>query len=539
MDTKPAKSKKDRGASSASARAPHAKDRPAGPSGNARARFLPPDDVLTLLVIIVVIGAWLRLSGLALQSLWLDEIWTYYRTHYPTLSAMLTGGLTRDIHPPLFYILQYYLQKYVGDSETILRLPSAVAGVLSVPVIFLLGRRLYSDREGLAAAALMAVLWCPVYYSQEARANMIMVLFSMLSMYFWIALVTSLCRKERPDLWTIIGFAGSTVVAGYVHYYGLLLVGLAGLAAAVVLLIKQPRALLALPLFYLPLLLVYIPWLPTMLRSTKTAAFGSFDFGRFPIIAFFKWAFNPGREAIWVAAAAVYAWLLGRTIYDAARKRTDPGWKPAPNASGGPATPYAGLFLVLWLVVPFAVSHLQSAVWRSTLTLRNMMICLPAVYLLAARGIARIPVARVYHLAIAVAVFVALLAELLFGMRYYVTPAKDQYREAVAYVVMNDAKYPRSLIVGWKDPIFDYYFAKLGSRRRLQLNLWDRRAEYDLAREIQARGPDYLWLISGHWKIDPEFLAFMKSRYTLVDSKELVCAWVFLYKNEPPPASAP
>ena len=38
-------------------------------------------------------------------------------------------------------------------------------------VTFLLGRRLYSAREGPRAALLMAVLWAPIFYSQEPRTD--------------------------------------------------------------------------------------------------------------------------------------------------------------------------------------------------------------------------------------------------------------------------------------------------------------------------------------------------------------------------------
>ena len=50
-----------------------------------------------------------------------------------------------------------YVDPWLFDSEWMLRAPSALAGVATLVFVFLMGRRLWSDREGLLAAGLMAV----------------------------------------------------------------------------------------------------------------------------------------------------------------------------------------------------------------------------------------------------------------------------------------------------------------------------------------------------------------------------------------------
>jgi hypothetical protein len=168
-----------------------------------------------------------------------------------------------------------------------------------------------------------------------------------------------------------------------------------------------------------------------------------------------------------------------------------------------------------------------------------MMICTPAAYLLVARGIARIPVRRAYHLALIATVFAGLLADLLFGMHYYTRPTKDQYREAVGHIVQNNAKYPNSLIVGWKDPLYDYYFAKLGSRRRVNMGAWGAADARTVAEVVAKYRVDYIWLVHGHWALDPEFEALLKSRYSLLEQKSYIGdrgGGVLLFKTAPPPA---
>lgn len=487
--------------------------------------------VLVLLLLILLVGAGLRFYGLSIQSLWLDELWTWQAAKEPTLTDVLTRGrLTVDVHPPLFFMIEHFLLRYVGDSETIMRLPSAVAGVLSVLVIYLLGRRLYSDTEGLIAAALTAVLVRPIYYSQEARANAMMILFAMLTIYFWIPLVRSLCRMKPPKPASFVGFVASTVILAYLHYYGLYFVGMTGLAAAVVLLIKRPKAAFLLPFFYLPVPLLYLPWLPVMLKTLKTTRFGAPAPPLYEIFWFVRWVFNPRPAFVSVVVFAVLGWLLGVTIYDALRKKT--GW------GARPATPHAGLLLVLWLVVPYVGVHLQAALWRPTYMIRSLLVCMPAAYLLAARGIARIPLRARWHTVITVVVSLALVAQLLFGIRYYSRPRKDQYREAVGFVVENNAKYPRSVIIGWRCPpqFYDFYFRKHLSVRKV--NLWAAHATHapGIARVIASARPrpEHIWLIAGHWKLDEDFTAFMKARYSLLEERSFKGAVVLLFKNEPP-----
>lgn len=118
-----------------------------------------PKSAMLLLAVIIVLGALLRLHGLTQESLWTDEIYTWKRTQYDSFRDVFRKGLRGDVHPPLLYAFYYFIVKYCGDSETVLRFPAALCGILAIPAMFLLGARLYSYREGLCAAALLAVMW--------------------------------------------------------------------------------------------------------------------------------------------------------------------------------------------------------------------------------------------------------------------------------------------------------------------------------------------------------------------------------------------
>jgi 4-amino-4-deoxy-L-arabinose transferase-like glycosyltransferase len=117
--------------------------------------------------------------------------------------------------PPLYYALAWFWTQVTGTGEVGLRSLSALAGVALVPVAFLVGRELRGREAGLAAAALTAVNPMLLWYSQEARAYSLLVLFCALSLLFCVRAAR---RGERRDfvLW---GLAAGLALA--THYFAL------------------------------------------------------------------------------------------------------------------------------------------------------------------------------------------------------------------------------------------------------------------------------------------------------------------------------
>ncbi len=72
-------------------------------------------------------------------------------------------------HPVGWYVAMFGWTKIFGTSEFALRLPSALLGAASVPLIFLLGRRVYGPAVGLAVAVVLALHGFHIFWSQNAR----------------------------------------------------------------------------------------------------------------------------------------------------------------------------------------------------------------------------------------------------------------------------------------------------------------------------------------------------------------------------------
>ncbi|MCA0273217.1 MAG: glycosyltransferase family 39 protein [Proteobacteria bacterium] len=72
-------------------------------------------------------------------------------------------------HPILWYLAMFGWTEMFGTSHLALRLPSAITGAATIPLMFLLGRRVFGVGVGLLAAALLSVHSLHLFWSQAAR----------------------------------------------------------------------------------------------------------------------------------------------------------------------------------------------------------------------------------------------------------------------------------------------------------------------------------------------------------------------------------
>lgn len=161
--------------------------------------------------LLTIAGAAIRIR-VAHQALFADELATYW-----DVTAHGFGRLISTVHgnaeiaPPLPFILTW-LAGHISHSPTALRLPALVAGTATIPLVYLVGRRLVGGAAGLTAAALTTFAPFMVYYSAEARGYGVMMAFVALST---LALVHAADTGRRR--WWIL-YVLATAAAAYSHY---------------------------------------------------------------------------------------------------------------------------------------------------------------------------------------------------------------------------------------------------------------------------------------------------------------------------------
>src|SRR4051795_7902392 len=106
---------------------------------------------------LTVLAALLRFLTLGVQAYHHDEIVTASRVLRDGFGHAMDAVGFSESAPPLYYALAWVWTQLFGTGEVGLRSLSALAGVATVPVAYLIGRELRTRRTGLLAAALVAV----------------------------------------------------------------------------------------------------------------------------------------------------------------------------------------------------------------------------------------------------------------------------------------------------------------------------------------------------------------------------------------------
>jgi mannosyltransferase len=162
---------------------------------------------------LTALAAAVRFATLGLQSYHHDEIVTASRVLRDGFwHAMDAVGFSESA-PPLYYVLAWLWTQATGTGEFGLRSLSALAGVLTVPVAYLLGAELRGRRTGIAAATLVAVNPMLVWYSQEARAY---ALFALLTAASFLYFLRALDRGDRRDF---VAWGVFSALALATHYF--------------------------------------------------------------------------------------------------------------------------------------------------------------------------------------------------------------------------------------------------------------------------------------------------------------------------------
>jgi len=162
---------------------------------------------------VLAIAVALRFSTLGLQSYWSDEAATVDLLR-GSFGHMLSALPDHERTPPLYYAVAWFWSRVFGTGEVGLRSVSAVFGVDTVLVAYLIARHVADERAGLIAGLLCAVSPLLVWYSQEARSYSMLVFLCAASVWLWLRASKSRSRASMVA-WGIV-----SCLAILTHYFG-------------------------------------------------------------------------------------------------------------------------------------------------------------------------------------------------------------------------------------------------------------------------------------------------------------------------------
>ncbi|HYG70546.1 MAG TPA: glycosyltransferase family 39 protein, partial [Anaeromyxobacteraceae bacterium] len=168
-----------------------------------------------LLFGVLVLGAGLRFTGLGQESYWIDEITML------SVSGRSLGDAAAEVmtgRPPAFVLLLHWWIGLVGTSEVAARALTAILGVASLALLYLVGRRLVGGTAALAATAVMALAPIQLYQSQNLRYYGLVVLLAIAAAGAMVRLL------ERGRLPQVAAYVAAAVLLVLAHTYGVFVI---------------------------------------------------------------------------------------------------------------------------------------------------------------------------------------------------------------------------------------------------------------------------------------------------------------------------
>jgi mannosyltransferase len=404
----------------------------------------------------------LRLYTIGDKSLWLDESFSLWMIRQPF------GDFWRyvnelDLHPPLYYVL---LRGWavLGESEEWLRAFSALWSVLTVPVVYAIGKVVGGRWLGLLAAGILAISPLHIEYAHQTR---------MYSMATFFAAAAVLCLLRLLDQEPAAGWP-TPDPSPQARPWSLHAVGTPwwlGFVATTWLTMLSHNVAVFLPVSFGLFVLVAAalsrrnhPALTGRLRTVATGLSAA-------VLLWLPWAPNFVEHA---ARVDEEFWIQSPTVDTALRHWRDLG--SAAGADAPYALPLALAFLALaWLgawrlrtrplllallvlvvLVPYVGEHLVS-IRRPIFYTRTIIWSTPPFYVLLAAGLLQLRFRAL--IAAGTAALVALnIVSLLTFYRY---EGQENWRAAASYVASR--AQPGDVLLftaGWTQLPFDYYYER-------------------------------------------------------------------------------
>ncbi len=183
------------------------------------------------IVLFVLLAFGLRLHNAEMFSFWTDEGLTPLRSGYSIpeiLSNHVTiqEGVTNDTHPPFFFLIIHFTRQLFGESDFAYRFPALLAGVLLVPLLAQVGRRMRGAWLGVVVAGLTAVNPLQIWYANEARMYTLAVLLVTAASYILWQLIARVNKEGQLSSQTIIRHLTLYLLLGGLAIYTLYTVAL-------------------------------------------------------------------------------------------------------------------------------------------------------------------------------------------------------------------------------------------------------------------------------------------------------------------------
>jgi len=472
------------------------RESPASTPGSAWTRA---DSIAVLAT--TALAAGLRLYHLGFRSLWFDEgfsagIALMKWPDFLSVNSAYSANMA-------FYYLLLKLWLPLGNSDGWTRGLSALLGIVTVPALYWLARKLFGTTTATSAALLLACNAFHIKYSQEARAYTLVTVLVVASI---IAMVRAV-ERSTTRAWLV--WAAVSALAVYAHTYAVLVIGGEILWAMFVLSARDRWKLFAAFRWFV---LALVPYLVIMTRGGSGA------------IAWLRpFTFRQIADTIALVCGNV-GWTLPLLFAAACLGAF---WMPRDERR-------AFLLAALLAIAPFVAVIVLYRV-KPLLFPRYMIVTLPGIVLMVAAAARRLP-----RLLAAAWLLVTLSVSLWGTVSYFRQDflPNDDWRSASAFVLSH--RQPGDLVVfyTWQGTLaYHYYWWQTDhSAPRVDPNDLYYSGIADLV-QSQPKDAKHVWVLLDHFGGSDPSEAYVRGwfsqHYNVVSETEFRGIAVVEYRMKP------
>jgi 4-amino-4-deoxy-L-arabinose transferase-like glycosyltransferase len=372
-------------------------------------------------------GVLLRFVNLGGQSLWVDEVITLKNSSIG--GPLGLQGFLGTLQGPLVAFIMHFWAS-ISSNDAFLRVPFAVAGVLTVAAIYLLAKSLCDSWTTLHTVFVASLSPILIWYSQEIRGYAFVVLVSVLMTHAFVQWLA------RPNARSAV-YYGVLLFAGLVSNLSAAFVACAHLVYLIV--TSSKRKLIGRWIVTVfAVLLVFSPWVREIIVRTHPER--ALDQSTEPLL-------GGGGVSAWTVPYSLYTYSVGYTLGPSVRAiQVDRGGALAEKAGWVALVCLAfGVPLILgiahlarsdrnlltlllvWLVVPLLAVALLATTNIKVFNVRYALVAAPAYILLVGRGLAIMSRSRWWPFVLA---FTAVVGISIFNYFYVPAYGKEDARGA-------------------------------------------------------------------------------------------------------------
>src|SRR5512143_2154519 len=164
----------------------------------------------------VLVAFFLRVYRVGDQNIWWDEGWSVWLSQKDL--AWIALRTAADEHPPLHYWMLHFWNMLAGTEAFAGRFLSVAFGVLTVALLYRIGKRVGGAGLGVLAALFLAVARFHIWWSQDIKNYTPSILFAFAAVWFALHLLKTSEAYESSEVSSILAYAFFAALALWTHY---------------------------------------------------------------------------------------------------------------------------------------------------------------------------------------------------------------------------------------------------------------------------------------------------------------------------------